>query len=59
MKVRGPDRRKKVVPWKRPRTTDLRTGERVYTERRKGERRFLSGAYQAAISASSRDSHRR
>ena len=34
------DRRKEPVRWKRPRETNLRTGERVYEERRKqGERR--------------------
>ena len=29
------ERRVAYVPWRRPRTTDLRTGERVYKERRK------------------------
>ena len=37
MKTRGPDRRVEYIPWKRRRETDLRTGERVYEERRKGE----------------------
>ena len=30
----GVDRRIADVPWKRPRTTDMRSGERTYKERR-------------------------
>ena len=32
-------RREKDVAWKRPRSEDLHTGERVYHERRTGDRR--------------------
>ena len=32
-------RRKSDIPWKRPRTEDLHTGERTYKDRRTKERR--------------------
>ena len=35
----GEDRRQRDIPHRRPRVTDLKTGERIYRERRHGERR--------------------
>ena len=36
------ERRKENVSWKRPRSTDLRSGNREYRERRKHDRRKTS-----------------